>query len=281
MNVIRVDSIDDPRLAGYARVSDAAWLAERGWFVAEGRIVALRLLETRRQRVLSLLLNEAALSALAPALAGLDAPIFVCAPRFFERLTGHHFHRGCLAIAERPQPARPALDGVGSLVVLDRVADADNVGSVFRSALAFGVGAVWLGPGCADPLSRKAIRTSMAATLRVPFVRFSRDAGAPSGAAQPSPAWPDCLRALREHGLSAIALSPRDSALDLAEYRAPTAGAFALLVGSEGEGISPEVEALASTRLRIAMQPGVDSLNLGVAAGIALHWLGRARAARG
>jgi tRNA G18 (ribose-2'-O)-methylase SpoU len=302
VNGIRVDSIDDPRLAGYARVGDERWLAARGWFVAEGRLVVERLLTARRQRVLSLLVNEAALAALAPALVGLDAPIFVCAPRFFERLSGHHFHRGCLALAERPAAAasRSLLAGARALVVFDRVADPDNVGSVFRTALAFGVDAVWLGPGCADPFARKAIRTSMAATLRVPFARWSRNEG-PEGAqrvgalrgppavveaagaastapddAQPELVWPGCLTALREQGFAVLALSPREPARDLSQYAVPPSPRpFALIVGSEGAGLSPESEAVASERLRIAMRPGVDSLNLGVAAGIALHWLTR------
>ena len=285
----RVDSIDDPRLAGYARVGDERWLAAQGWFVAEGRFVVERLVTTRRQRVLSLLANEAALAALGPVLAGFAAPIFVCAPRFFERLSGHHFHRGCLALAERPAAAGALalMADASTLLVLDRVADADNVGSVFRSALAFGVDALWLGPGCADPLARKAIRTSMAATLRVPFARLSRHDGGPgafqapasgapeSTAAEPEPGWPGCLAALRDRGFSLFGLSPRDPARDLSEQAPPGAQRFALVIGSEGAGLSSEVEALASTRLRIAMRPGVDSLNLGVAAGIALHWLMR------
>jgi tRNA G18 (ribose-2'-O)-methylase SpoU len=253
--------------------------------VAEGRWVVERLVTARRQRVLSVLANEAALAALAPALAGLDAPIFVCAPRFFERLSGHHFHRGCLALAERP----PALDAralaaqASVLMVRDRVADADNVGSVFRSALAFGVDALWLGPGCADPLARKAIRTSMAATLHVPFARLARTgAGCPgeSEASErppgelPAGLWPECLAELAACGVDVLALSPREPARDLSDL-VPSDRRFALCIGSEGAGISPEAEACASTRIRIAMRPGIDSLNLGVAAGIALHWLTR------
>jgi tRNA G18 (ribose-2'-O)-methylase SpoU len=283
MNLIRANSVDDPRLAGYAQVGDERWLAARGWFVAEGRYVVERLLTARRQRVLSVLVNEAALTALGAALEGLEAPVFVCEPRFFERLSGHHFHRGCLALAERPPDAdaRALAAGATSLLVLDRVADADNVGSVFRSALAFGVDALWLGPGCADPFARKAIRTSVAATLRVPFARFSRpesereDAGpagrAPEGAGA---AWPECLAGLAARGFEVLALSPREPARDLSAV-APSARPFALCIGSEGAGLSPEVEARASARLRIAMRSGVDSLNLGVAAGIALHWLSR------
>jgi tRNA G18 (ribose-2'-O)-methylase SpoU len=278
VDVIRVDSIEDARLAGYAQLGDERWLEAHGMFVAEGRFVVERLVTARRQRVLSVLANEAALAALGPALAGLEAPIFVCAPRFFERLTGHHFHRGCLALAERPtnSDARALAAEASALVVLDRVADADNVGSVFRSALAFGVDALWLGPGCADPLARKAIRTSMAATLRVPFARVSPPGLDPDepGAASARAIWPECIAELEGKGFGVLALSPREPARELSEYALPGASRrFALVIGSEGAGLSPEVEALASTRLRIGMRPGIDSINLGVAAGIALHWL--------
>lgn len=287
MNVIRVDAADDPRLSGYTEVANERRLARRGEFMAEGRFVVSRLIASGRHELSSLLLNEAALNALAPALAGLEAPIYVCAPRFFEELTGHHFHRGCLALARRPESVN-ALEltaGARSLVVLDRVADADNVGSVFRSALAFGVDAVWLGPGSADPLSRKAIRTSMAASLRVPFATVSAEGREPASAAsEPGRGadvarvarWPDCLDLLRARGVELLALSPREPASELREsLRSDDAPPFALLIGAEGEGLSADVEQRATRRVRIAMRPGVDSLNLGVAAGIALHALMR------
>jgi tRNA G18 (ribose-2'-O)-methylase SpoU len=267
MPVIHIDAVDDPRLDGYRALGRNGELAARGEFVAEGRFVVSRLIEGNRHELRSLLVNEAALKALAPLLTQLAAPVYVCEPRFFERLTGHHFHRGCLALAARP-PAADSLElaaGARALVVLDRVADPDNVGSVFRSALAFGVDAIWLGPGSADPLSRKAIRTSMAATLRVPF------------AAGDEARWPGCLDRLRERGFELIALSPSPTNEELHGFARADGAAFALLVGSEGEGLTPDVEARATRRLRIAMRAGVDSLNLGVAAGIALHWLTRAR----
>lgn len=286
MHVIRVEAADDPRLTGYTLAADERQLARRGEFMAEGRFVVSRLIEDGRHAPCSLLLNDAALSALAPLLGGLDAPIYVCAPRFFEALTGHHFHRGCLALAQRPARA-DAFElsaGARSLVVLDRVADADNVGSVFRSALAFGVDAIWLGPGCADPLSRKAIRTSMAASLRVPFATWTAESNPPTGAATDLPRsdvaggahWPGCLDHLRSRGVELLALSPREPGTELREaLRAEDAPPFALLIGTEGAGLSAEVERRATQHLRIAMRPGVDSLNLGVAAGIALHALTR------
>jgi tRNA G18 (ribose-2'-O)-methylase SpoU len=276
MVVIRVDALDDPRLADYASVTDERRLAARGVFVAEGRFVVQRLLEAKRHAVCSVLLNEAALAALSPALAGLEAPIYVCAPRFFEGLTGHHFHRGCLALAARPTLPAPLelARAQRSLVVLERAANADNVGSVFRSALALGVGAVWLGPGSADPLSRKAIRTSMAATLTLPFSRCEPAAADPPGLEL---SWLSRVIELRSEGFQLLALSPREPGLWIEDFAfGPAEARFALLVGAEGEGLSPELEALAHQRLRIAMSDGVDSLNLGVATGIALHWLRRA-----
>ncbi len=278
MRIEHVERVDDPRLSGYALLGDAAALRRSGSFIAEGRIVVERLLQSGRYEIESLLLNGAALSALEPELGrGLEAPVYVCAPTFFEGLTGHHFHRGCLALAKRPrEPAVAALlERARTLVVLERVADPDNVGSVFRNAAAFGADAVLLGPSCADPLYRKAIRTSMAATLNVPFITL----GTPQRlAVDPEQSWPACVGSLREHGFELLALTPRQPSRTIDEWVSSSgAGSrVALLIGAEGDGLSPELSALATERLRIAMRPGVDSLNLAVATGIALSRLMRA-----
>jgi tRNA G18 (ribose-2'-O)-methylase SpoU len=151
------------------------------------------------------------------------------------------------------------------LVVLEGVANADNVGSVFRNAAAFGVDAVLLSPGSGDPLYRKSIRTSMAHSLRVPFATLG-------GTNTP---WPGCLDQLGQHGFQLLALTPGGPSLDLSEYarRPERARRFALLVGTEGDGLSEQAAALANFRLRIPMRPEVDSLNLAVATGIALSRL--------
>ena len=265
MNVIRVDTTADPRLDGYAMLGDERALRERGWFVAEGRFVVERLIAGGRHDIVSLLVNDAALAALAPLASAVSAPIYVCAPRFFESLTGHHFHRGCLALAARPAAHAPLelARGARSLLLLDRVGNPDNVGSIFRSGLALGVDAIWLGPGCADPYGRKALRTSMAAALALPWAAF--------GAGEP---WLADVAGLAELGFALLALSPRPPATDLRELsRASAPERFALLLGAEGDGLAPELEELAARRLQIAMRAGVDSLNVGVAAGIALHVL--------
>jgi tRNA G18 (ribose-2'-O)-methylase SpoU len=269
VSVIRINEPEDPRLAGYALLGDALALRQRGSFVAEGRFVVERLLLLKKYVIESLLLNEAAYRALEPLLAQaeLAAPAYVCPPDFFLQLTGHDFHRGCLALVQRPaeSAADDLIPSARVLVILEGVANADNVGAVFRNAAAFGVDAVLLGPGSGDPLYRKAIRTSMAHSLRVPFARLGG----------PGDAWPGCLSRLAQQGIELLALTPQEPSLGLDEFvDSPERGPrFALLVGAEGDGLSDGALAQARRRLRIPMQPGVDSLNLAVATGIALQRL--------
>jgi tRNA G18 (ribose-2'-O)-methylase SpoU len=267
MAIVRIERGDDPRLAAYADLAQPDQLGRRGRFAAEGRLVVERLLASRRYGVESLLLNEASLSSLSPLLSTLDAsvPIYVCPPPLLVELTGHHFHRGCLALVRRPAPTLLAdlLGTARSLVILEGVGNADNVGSVFRNAAAFGVDGVLLGPGCLDPLYRKAIRTSMAQTLLVPYVMLGK-----------APAlWLECLERLRELAFQLVALTPREPSTDIARFVLPASTRFALLVGAEGSGLSDALLGRAEHRVRIAMRPEVDSLNLGVATGIALHRL--------
>jgi tRNA G18 (ribose-2'-O)-methylase SpoU len=267
MKLQRVERADDARLRGYALVARPAALQQAGWFIAEGRLVVERVLAERRHSLESVLLNEAALVALEPALREASAPIYLCPNSLFEALTGHDFHRGCLALVRRPPPLdwRTLAEPARSLIVLEGVANHDNIGGVFRNAAAFGADAVLLDPSCADPLYRKAIRTSMAASLRVPFATIGADDGA---------RWPQCLNELAARGFELVAFTPGAGACDLDEFAAaPRAERLALLFGSEGAGLSERVLAACATRLRISIRPDVDSLNLAVACGIGLQRL--------
>ncbi len=138
-----------------------------------------RLLARPRFKACSVLLTRAAWDALSGALPlSTDTPpVFVVSQRVMNEIAGFNIHRGCLALAERP--ARETLTaahlaGARRVVVLEGVNNPDNIGGIFRSAAAFGVDLVVLGPACSDPFYRKAIRTSMAATLQVPFVEAGR-----------------------------------------------------------------------------------------------------------
>jgi len=226
-----------------------------------------RVLDDRSFEVVSLLLNPASLAALAPSLSslGADVPVYVTGSADFFAITGFNLHRGNLALVRRPtaRTVDDLLPHADVAVVLEAVADADNVGAVFRNAAAFGADAVFGSPTCCDPLYRKAIRTSMGASLRVPFARIDP--------------WPGRLADFRSHGFTLVALTPQTPAVPLAVFAgAPPAGKLALILGTEGSGLSAEVEALADVRVRIPIRAEIDSLNLALASGIALERLGPA-----
>jgi len=254
---------DDPRLAPYRHVADPAWLRAQGLFVAEGRLIVERLIESGHA-IESLLLTPAARDALGAALLE-RCPVYVAPPSVVNRLTGINFHRGCLAIARR-FPARDldAFAHAERLVILEGVGNPDNVGGIFRSAAALGAGGILLGPGTGDPLYRKAIRTSMGAALRVPFA-----AVAP---------WPDALAHVRAIGFRIAALSPI-GALTIEQFASTvTAGArIALMAGAEGPGLSGAALSAADETVRIPVDARSDSLNVVVAVSIALERLCRFR----
>jgi tRNA G18 (ribose-2'-O)-methylase SpoU len=262
MRTRRVDP-NDPAVFFYRGVSEPALLTEHNLFIAEGRAVVRRVLRDRRFHVRSALMSETACEALADDLERLpeEAPILIADLHDFQSMTGFHIHRGCLALVERPPDLTigNALAGQRTIVVLDAVGDADNVGSVFRNAAAFGAGVV-LSPTCGDPWYRKAVRTSMGSVLRVPFARAAE--------------WPAALDHIRAEGFRIVAMTPREPAEPLRAFASrQRAGRLAIVIGTEGAGLSAEVEAMADARVKIEMEPGVDSLNSSVAAGIALYAL--------
>jgi tRNA G18 (ribose-2'-O)-methylase SpoU len=265
MTVIRIDDAADARLAHYAGVRDPKLLRDHGLLIVEGRFVVGRVLDSRRISVRSLLLNDAALNGLGAILdrPGTSLDVFVASPDVITAATGFNMHRGCLALAERPAALsiEDVLARSGLVVVLERVVDPDNVGSVFRSAEAFGVDALLLSPGCGDPFYRKAIRTSSGAVLVVPFAT-----AAP---------WPDALEQLRAAGFLVAALTPDDGAMAIGEFVGTSAarGRIAVLLGTEGHGLTAEALARSDVQLRIPMSGALDSLNIATAAGVALHRL--------
>jgi len=265
MRVVRLDGLDDARFADrelYRVIADHEQLRARGLFVAEGRLVVQRLIERRPDLARSLLVNDTAYRALQST--AVDVTAYVCDTADFETLTGYNIHRGCLALASRPPrlAIEDLLATARSLVLVEDVGNADNVGGIFRNAAAFGVGGVILSGGSADPLYRKSIRTSMGAVLGVPFTTAAVDE------------WSAMLTALRQHGFQVVALTPEPSALDIDSFARTSRGdRVALLVGTEGAGLTRQSQATADVRVRIPIHAVVDSLNVSVATGIALHRL--------
>lgn len=233
-----------------------------------------RLLAGARYRPRRLLGTPTALAALRPWLARLDPTVEILqgSAALLAAVAGYRFHRGCLALAERGQEVDPALltgiPGARTLVVLDGPADPANVGAAFRNSLAFGVDGVLLSAEATDPLYRKAIRASAGATLMLPFARWGRRE--------------DALGQLRSAGYTLLGLTPGCLATDITRVD-PGAlpSRLAILIGTEATGLSAEAIAAAHELVRIPMAPGVDSLNLATALGIALHRLQGPRLARG
>ncbi|MCU0248712.1 MAG: RNA methyltransferase [Vicinamibacterales bacterium] len=260
-----IDDLDDPRVAEYRNIPDPELLLAHGLFVAEGRHVVRCLLASDRFEARSVLVSPAALDGLQDALGTHGAlPVYVMAVERLTALLGFNLHRGCLAIGVRPKATSVASwwqEAAGSRLVLavERVGNADNLGAVFRNALAFGAGGVLLSPGCCDPLYRKSIRVSTGAALRIPYAVDDR--------------WPDSLRRLRDAGARVLALTPQPPARDLDAVLPGIAPGttVALLLGHEGDGLSESAMGVADERVRIAIRPGVDSLNVATAAAIALY----------
>jgi tRNA G18 (ribose-2'-O)-methylase SpoU len=268
-DVIRVDDPADPRLADYVRLTDSSLRtsleAEHGLFIAEGEKVIRRAIGAGYP-VRSLLVTPdrvAGLAGLAGACAG---PVYVIAHDVAERITGYRVHRGALAsMARRPLPGVGAVvAGRDRILVLEDLVDHGNVGAIFRCAAALGVGAVVLAPRCADPLYRRAVKVSMGAVFAVPYARMTD--------------WYGGLAGLRAAGFRLLALVPDQSAAAL--ERVAGRGRVALMLGSEGDGLSARWRHEADASVCIPMSPhamvlGVDSLNVVAAAAVACYALMR------
>ncbi|MGA8256075.1 MAG: RNA methyltransferase [Nocardioides sp.] len=259
--LVEVDDPGDPRLADYRDLRDVQLRkhleVEHGLFLAEGEKVVRRAIEAGH-RPRSFLMAARWVEGLADLLEATDAPCFVASETLSEQVTGFHVHRGALASLER-RPL-PTLDDVlrdaRSVLVLEDIVDHTNIGAIFRSGAALGFDAVLLAPRCADPLYRRSIKVAMGAVFSVPYTRLSDWAGA--------------LPALSERGFTTVALTLADDAVVLEDAVAGV-GKVALVLGSEGHGLSPRWEATADRRAIIPMLGGIDSLNVAAASAVACY----------
>ena len=214
-----------------------------------------------------MLVTDAARAALRGTFDGCDPslPVYVVPQEWMRPITGFNLHRGCLAVGERD--ARREWREVSSgrvTLALEGIGNPDNVGGLFRTAHACGVEGVLVGPGTGDPLYRKAIRVSCGAALAVPF-------------AEAVPLVP-VLSALRAEGAEVWALTPSPAAVPIARACAGGVPArLVLLLGAEGDGLTREARAAASRLVRVPIVEAADSLNVTVAAGIALAYVTETR----
>ncbi len=263
----RVTSADDPALLDYVGLTDVALRRrsepERGLYIAESEKVIRRALHAGH-RPRSYLMAERWLTDLADLVAEAEAdgiPVWVGDHEVIERLTGFHLHRGALAAMHRP-----ALPPVGDIVrearrvlVLEDIVDHTNVGAVFRSAAALSVDAVLVTPRCADPFYRRAIRVSMGTVFQVPWTRIDP--------------WPGGVEVLRSVGFTVAALALERDSVSLDDLAADPPERLALVLGTEGDGLSRHTLAAVDLTVRIPMAGGVDSLNVAAAGAVAAYAL--------
>lgn len=228
-----------------------------GIYIAESSKVIRRALSAGHQPV-SFLMSEKWADDLADVLrAHPDIPAYVGGEEQLEQVTGFHLHRGALAAMARPapQPLEQLLRGASRVAILEDIVDHTNVGAIFRSAAALNVDAVLVTPRCADPLYRRSIRVSMGTVFQVPWARLE--------------SWPDNLQTLHELGFKSAALALKEDSLTLEELSARRDEKLALILGTEGHGLSFRTLAACDDTVMIPMSHGVDSLNVAAASAVA------------
>ena len=259
--LIQITDPADPRLGDYRDLRDVELRkhleAEHGLFLAEGEKVVRRAVEAGL-KPRSFLMAPRWLDGLADVLGTTDAPCYVLSESLAEEVTGFHVHRGALASLERSP--LPSLDTVlahaRSILVLEDIVDHTNVGAIFRSGAALGFDAVLLSPRCADPLYRRSIKVGMGAVFTTPWTRLDD--------------WYDALPSLSSRGFTTIALTLADDALPIEDAVAGL-DKVALVLGSEGHGLSQRWEQAADRRAIIPMREGIDSLNVAAATAVACY----------
>lgn len=261
MEIVHIDTADDPRLDDYRSLTDTALRLRTetatGLYIAESSKVIERAVGAGH-RPRSVMVQERWLPGIADLLGDSEVPVYVVPDAVAEAVTGYAVHRGALASVHRPVLPGVAETVAGGrlVVVLEGINDHANTGAAFRAAAGLGADAVLVSPRCADPLYRRSVRVSMGTVFQVPWTRIVD--------------WDEAVQELRDAGYQIAALALDAQAVGLDAYVETRPAKVALLLGSEGEGLSPAALASADRTVMIPMSGGVDSLNVASAAAVAL-----------
>ena len=297
--IVRVESLDDPRLDAYARLTEVQLRSklepEQGIFIAESDKVVKRALAGGMEP-LSLLMEEKWLPVMQPVIDDMtqrfpDAPAFVAPEGELRKLTGYELTRGALGAFRRP-PLPTVADvcaGARRIAVLENITNHTNVGAIFRSAAALGIDAVLVTPACYDPLYRRAVRVSMGTVFQVPWTRIGGEGAGTTGAGADSASAEDRgarggkaadwaregIPLLHDLGFKTAALALSDDSVPLGDARLAAEERLALVFGTEGDGLAASTIARCDYTVRIPMHRGVDSLNVAAASAVAFWELTR------
>jgi len=261
MHIVPISDPADTRLRDYIALTDVSLRRltepQDGLYIAESiKVIERALAAGHRPR--SVLLQQKWLGELEPLLADVDIPVFLASQEVLGEITGFVMHRGALASMHRPVLPAPAelLANARRVVVLEDIVDHTNVGAIFRAVAGLGADAVLVTPRCADPLYRRSVRVSMGAVLQIPWTRL--------------PEWPDAASQLHDAGFTIAALALDDGAITLDSFAADPPERVALLLGTEGDGLSSAAIEGSDVVVTIPMARDVDSLNVAAASAVAL-----------
>ncbi len=271
-HIIEINSFDDPALDPYARLTEHQLRdkqhPERGIFIAESE-TAVRLALDAGYEPTSLLCQKSQLETARETIERCgDVPVYTAEDPLLEKLTGFALSRGVLAVMKRPSlpTAEEICSGASRVAVLENIADSTNVGAIIRSAAALGVDAVLVTPSCSDPLLRRSVRVSMGTVFQIPWT-YIGERGAD---------WPERgMKRLREMGFATAAMALRRDTVSVSDPRLKAEKKLAVILGTEGTGLTDETISLSDYTVKIPMYHNVDSLNVAAAAALVFWETGK------
>ena len=284
LNVIEIKDFNAPELDIYTRCTEARLLnkdhPEEGMFIAESPKVIGRALDAGYEP-LSVLVEKKQMeeneetSQIMNRFDDTKVSIFTADFEVLTKLTGFKLTRGMLC-AMRRKPLRKfqdLCDGINRIAILENVQNPTNVGAIFRSAAALNMGAIFLSPGCSDPLYRRASRVSMGTVFQIPWT-FIRDSN--EMRCKREVIWPkQAIAELKKLGYKTAALALTDDSVSIDDSELMKEEKLAVILGNEGEGLDNETIALCDYTVKIPMTHGVDSLNVAAASAVAFWQLGK------
>lgn len=272
-NIIEITDFHAPELDPYARLTQNQLRSrlepEKGIFIAESPKVISRALDAGFVPV-SLLMERRQITGLAAEILTRcgDAPIYTTDRELLAALTGYELTRGVLCAFQRPKPrtVEELCRNARRVAVLEGIVDSTNVGAIFRSAAALNMDAVLINPSCCDPLCRRAVRVSMGTVFQVPWAQIGE-----------TPAdWPEKgLAQLNALGFKTAAMALSDRSVSIDDEALAREPKLAIVLGTEGDGLSHTTIASCDYTVKIPMSHGVDSLNVAAASAVAFWQLGK------
>ncbi len=273
-NIIEITDFSAPELDIFARLTEAQLRnrlePEKGIFIAESPKVIARALDAGCQP-LSLLMERKHIEGQGEEIIARcgDTPVYTADRDVLAKLTGFEVTRGILCAMRRPKlpTVEELCANARRVAVLEGIVDPTNIGAIFRSAAALHMDAVLVTPTCGDPLYRRAARVSMGTIFQVPWTRIGEDASQ----------WPEAgLKRLQDLGFKTAAMALSDNSVSIDDPALMAEEKLAIILGTEGDGLSPTTIARCDYTVRIPMSHDVDSLNVAAASAVAF-WQLRAR----